>query len=66
MTTERVELPALLNEKQLAAWLNVAPQTVRQWRYRHEGPPSVKVGGSVRYQRDDVEQWLAATNNGAR
>lgn len=48
----------LLTVAQLAALLQVPPQTLYGWRTRGEGPPGLKVGRHVRYRMRDVEQWL--------
>lgn len=29
-----------------------------QWRYRSEGPPSVKIGGHVHYRQSAVAAWF--------
>lgn len=48
----------LLSTSQLAAELGIAPQTVRNWRVAGRGPRGVRIGGSVRYRRADVDAWL--------
>jgi excisionase family DNA binding protein len=48
----------VLNEKQVAAYLNISVATVRRWRLFRKGPRFVKIGSSVRYKRGDVEAWL--------
>ena len=50
--------------KELASFLRVHPNTVRNWLLR--GLPHVRVGeGSYRFNRDDVLAWLktASTSN---
>ena len=60
-----------LNEKlmtlpELAKFLDIPSATLYQWRYRGEGPPSIKVGRHVRYRRSDVDAWLdAKTQSGS-
>jgi predicted DNA-binding transcriptional regulator AlpA len=49
----------VLTLHETAALTKVAPQTLRNWRWRGQGPPSFLVGGSLRYRRSAVEQWLA-------
>jgi predicted DNA-binding transcriptional regulator AlpA len=34
--------------------------TIRGWRFVGIGPPHVRLGGLVRYQRAAVERWIAA------
>jgi predicted DNA-binding transcriptional regulator AlpA len=49
----------LLTERETATMLaDVSPKTLRNWRYLRQGPPFVKVGGMVRYDRREVERWL--------
>ena len=45
-----------------AEYLGVAMKTLANWRSSTstpEGPEWMKVGGSVRYLRDDLDAWLA-------
>ena len=49
----------LLNTKEVAAWLGVAPITLRIWRSRGEGPRFVRVSRrNIRYQRRVVLEFL--------
>ena len=49
----------LLNTKEVADWLGVAPISLRIWRSKGEGPPIVRVSRrGVRYQRKAVVQFL--------
>ncbi|MGH9117912.1 MAG: helix-turn-helix domain-containing protein [Acidimicrobiales bacterium] len=44
----------------VAAFLRVPVTTVYDWRYRgNGGPPAYKIGGTLRFDPDDVRQWLA-------
>jgi hypothetical protein len=49
-----------MNEKQVAEILDKPARTLRQWRYRGEGPRYIKVGLSVRYRPHDIEKWIEA------
>lgn len=58
----------LLDEKQAAEFLGVAPGTLSVWRSRGRySVPFVKVGHLVRYRRDALETWLLSRTraNGA-
>jgi hypothetical protein len=33
--------------------------TIRGWRLAGIGPPHIRLGGLVRYQRATVERWIA-------
>ena len=57
-------MPLMLNEKQCAAVCGVSLSFLRLSRCegarkgRTPAPPFVRVGGSIRYPRDDVIQWV--------
>lgn len=50
--------PEMLNETQLAKWLNLSVASVRRWRLFQTGPNYLEIGAAVRYRRGDVESWL--------
>lgn len=50
----------LIDTAAVAERLNVPESTLRYWRHRGEGPPSIKLGRLVRYSAVALEQWLAA------
>ena len=58
----------LITTAEAAALLRVAPETLRYWRWRGEGPRSFRVGRRVLYERADIAAWLdaqkAATSRG--
>ena len=55
----------LLDEKEAAASLSVAVQTLRNWRWKGEGPRYVKVGARlVRYRRGDLVAFIEASSTG--
>jgi predicted DNA-binding transcriptional regulator AlpA len=47
-----------INEKQTAKVLGVAVQTLRNWRHQRKGPKYIKMGRSVRYQQDDLQEYI--------
>jgi DNA-binding transcriptional MerR regulator len=49
----------LLTTEQVAAALQVRPQTVRKWRLIGYGPNFFRVGGRVRYSLADLNDFLA-------
>jgi len=58
----------LLDERQAAEVLQVAPGTLSVWRSRGRyNIPFIKVGHLVRYRRADLETWLESRTraNGA-
>lgn len=48
----------LLTDKEVAAWLNIKPQTLRAWRLKGVGIPFVRIGSLIRYEPDDVLAYL--------
>jgi len=48
----------LLTAKSLAAMLSTSVRSV--WRYRSAGrlPETVNIAGSIRWRRQDIEQWI--------
>ena len=49
---------ALVDEREAAAILTVAPRTLQHWRWARRGPTFVKIGGAVRYNRNDLREFL--------
>jgi predicted DNA-binding transcriptional regulator AlpA len=45
------DLDAALNENEAAQFLGLSSRTLQAWRVRGGGPPYVKIGRAVRYQR---------------
>jgi hypothetical protein len=60
MTTEVALVPGdLLTEKEAAAILGARVQTLRNWRWRGEGPRFHKIGlRLVRYHRADLAAFI--------
>lgn len=53
-----VNLPSLMNQKQVAEYLGKSVKTLERDRWAGIGIPFVKVGRLVRYRADDVMEWL--------
>ena len=47
-----------VDEKRAAKFLGIAVQTMRNWRHQRRGPAYVKMGRSVRYQVNDLVDYL--------
>lgn len=43
--------------RQLAEAIGRKPATLDIWRHRNQGPPWVKVGGTIYYMKTDVKKW---------
>jgi hypothetical protein len=46
-----------LNQIELSRRWNVSPRTLERWRWLHQGPGYIKIGGRVVYTLDDVEAF---------
>jgi predicted DNA-binding transcriptional regulator AlpA len=42
-----------------AAYLDMTPDTLYNWRSRGIGPASVRIGGRVKYQQGVLDAWIA-------
>jgi hypothetical protein len=54
-------LSEFLTEVELADLLKLTVGTIRDWRRLRRGPPYCKLGHTVRYRRDVVDDWLVAS-----
>jgi len=52
--------PLLLDAKALAHLLGVARCTVWSWLSSGRIPSPVRIGGTVRWRRDEIEAWIIA------
>ncbi len=53
------ELRNLLSAEQVAACTGISLDTLAQWRSQKRGIPYLKIGRCVRYDPQDVQQYLA-------
>jgi excisionase family DNA binding protein len=57
---DRVADDGLWTIHDVAEFMRVPVATVYDWRYRgNGGPPGFKIGGTLRFDRTEVRQWLA-------
>ncbi len=63
-TTEA--LPELATRAQVAAFTQLSLPTLARWAAEGTGPKFVKLGGAIRYRRDDVLSWIRGHETGAR
>jgi hypothetical protein len=54
------DLPAIATTKQVSKVIQTSEGSLAQDRYRGTGIPFVKIGGRVRYLKQDVLAYLAA------
>jgi excisionase family DNA binding protein len=48
----------LLTIQELAERLTVSVGCIRAWRLRGDGPPAIRVGAALRWDPDEVDEWL--------
>lgn len=54
-TSAPVESPStMLRERQLARRWDTSQRTLQRWRSEGQGPPYIRIGGSIRYLMADV------------
>jgi predicted DNA-binding transcriptional regulator AlpA len=58
----RLDSP-LWSPREVSELIGVSTGTLRSWRERLDGPQWLKVGKKIKYDRNDIETWLAATND---
>ncbi len=58
------DLPLVAKAEQVAVVVQTTVDALAQDRYRRRGIPYVKIGGRVRYLRDDVLGYLTANRIG--
>jgi excisionase family DNA binding protein len=60
-TTEASMEGGIFTIDQAAAYLSIPKATLYTWRTRRVGfgPPAVKLGGSLRYRRSDLDAWVS-------
>ena len=52
------EMPSLMDQRDLAAYLGKSTAWCERARWAGEGPRFIKLGRHVRYRADDVLQWI--------
>lgn len=55
---QAVKNNAVVNEHGASAYVGLAVQSLRNRRFKGEQPPYFKIGRSVRYRVDDLEEFL--------
>ncbi len=54
----------LLTPKEVSAITKIKTTTLGSWRWSGKGPKYCKVGGSVRYPKSQLEQWIQEHSKG--
>lgn len=60
LTQTEVTEPALMTCKQLALYLSVSPRHIATMDTSGDIPASVRLKGSVRWRREEIDAWLEA------
>ncbi|TQM65344.1 helix-turn-helix domain-containing protein [Klugiella xanthotipulae] len=56
--------PTFFTQAEVAELLRVPVRTVEDWRQTRVGPPYVKLGRHVRYDRDELFTWIKGRRHG--
>ena len=59
-----IAIASLLTETEVSQVLRVSLATLRKWRVDKRGPRYIKIGPLVRYQLEDLRQWLSSLPTG--
>jgi hypothetical protein len=54
------------NQVQLARRWSLSPRTLERWRWLHQGPGYLEIGGRVLYPLEAIEAFEAAQTKNAR
>lgn len=57
--TIQEHISQLFKEKEAATVLGIKPGTLRKWRWEGKGPKFFKIGSSVRYSIEDLQNYIA-------
>ena len=49
----------IMTEADVAELMQVTVRTVQGWRYNKIGPPYTKIGGTIRYRRSQILEWMS-------
>ncbi len=55
---DEVENAWFLTAKQLAALMQVSLRTLWRMRSAEQLPSPVRIGGTIRWRRDEIEKWI--------
>ena len=56
---QSLEIDRLLHEAEAAKILSVKVSTLRRWRWSGDGPRFLKIGAAVRYDPQELKDYLA-------
>jgi hypothetical protein len=56
-------MQTLLTTDQAAERCNLSPRTLEKYRVEGGGPVFIRLKGSIRYQLEDLDAWVAANRH---
>lgn len=59
LVRESVKSKNIMTEREAAEYVGQSPNTLRQWRSDSRGPVYLKDRRGIRYDRKDLDTWLA-------
>ena len=62
--SSNVAMSSLLTETEVSKVLRISLATLRKWRVDKRGPRFIKIGPLVRYQLEDLREWLSSLPTG--
>lgn len=57
------DMPSYLTSTEFEDLCNLPKGAAAQLRYRGGGPAFVRMGGRIRYRREDIEAWIDANTH---
>lgn len=57
-----IDLPDIATRPQVAEYTQTSVPTLARWAAEGKGPKVTKLGGAVRYRREDVLAWIAGAS----
>jgi excisionase family DNA binding protein len=49
----------MMTTAEVAEYLAIPTATIARWRYVGKGPPAAKIGKHLRFDRQDLLEWIA-------
>jgi excisionase family DNA binding protein len=56
---------ALLSVEDAAAYLDVKPRTIYDWRRQRKGPVAVRIGRLVKFRVEDLDTYISQNVEGS-
>lgn len=57
----KLQADKLLTEQEVAEITGISRPSLRRWRRVGEGPPFLRLCGTIRYDPDDLRRWLRSS-----